>query len=254
MDDPDPLPSSKAVSAAVIHSIRDCTIGSAPDAALTASSNPLLHADVRTRHHFLTLHALFPQELLPALDVLDRNLVLRLVPKPAIEPERAIEASAEGAIGQPNASLNVSETSTMSGETLDKDSLRIFYVRSAQQRTHNRSSASKHKAAVLEMDRHYEVRLDAWTCSCPAFSFSAFPPHIEDTTVRTQHDDEQLSAHARNVHPFAFGGLAVTQHTPMCKHLLACLLASQVEAFKHFIDDKDVSLEEFTAWTAGWGD
>jgi hypothetical protein len=43
-----------------------------------ASQNPLKHAPPQLKSIFLTLHVLFPNELLPALDVLDRNLVTHL--------------------------------------------------------------------------------------------------------------------------------------------------------------------------------
>jgi len=51
-----------------------------------------------------------------------------------------------------------------------------------------------------------------------------------------------------------FGGLAKGQDVPVCKHLLACVLVEQCAAFKHFVVEKDVSVEEMAGWAAGWGD
>lgn len=169
----------------------------------TQSANPLRDASPEVRNLFLTLYALFEQELLPALDLLDRGLISRLK--------------------VPNANL------------------RLLLVRSAQQ-PNSRNPAYEHV-------NYYEVRLDAWSCSCPAFTFAAF----QATKQRT--DELSVGKHsAANGNDCLLGGLSCGTDLPVCKHLLACVLVERCEMFAHFVDEREVSAEEIAGWAAGWGD
>lgn len=163
------------------------------------SQNPLKEVTSEGKNLFLTLYALFEKETLPALDCLDRGLVIRLNLSPG-------------------------------------DERSLFLVRSAQQH-HTRYG-------TFENINHYEVRLDAWSCSCPAFAFSAFPA--------------QESSKTENSHPpdgtWLFGGLSRGSDLPVCKHILACTLVKHCEGFEGFVEDREISREEFAGWAAGWGD
>lgn len=119
--------------------------------------------------------------------------------------------------------------------------LKLLLVRSAQQ--HNSRNAA------YEHVNYYEVRPDAWSCSCPAFTFAAFP-------AAQQHADELCAEKhsAANGNDCLLGGLSCGIDLPVCKHLLACILVERSEMFAHFVNEREVSAEEIAGWAAGWGD
>jgi hypothetical protein len=51
-----------------------------------------------------------------------------------------------------------------------------------------------------------------------------------------------------------FGGLTLGTDTPVCKHLLACVLVEHCAGFAHLVEERNVSIEELAGWAAGWGD
>lgn len=171
---------------------------------------------VEVKEELLTLHVLFTKEVLPALDLLDRGLVSRICTAPGDE-ESLAEAS-------------------------DRESQYIYYVRSSQQQPSNRHFGPKLRHSNYDSTTHYEVRLSAWTCSCPAFTFSAFPasPPRRDTALRPESS--------------RLGGLTYGDDVPMCKHLLACGLVAWGCAPSGSVETRVVSIEELTGWGAGWGD
>lgn len=119
--------------------------------------------------------------------------------------------------------------------------LRLMLVRSAQQ--HNSRNAA------YEHVNYYEVRLDSWSCSCPAFTFATFP-------ATKQHSDElrvEMDS-AANGNDGLLGGLSCGTDLPVCKHLLACVLVERCEMFAYAVDEREVSAEEIAGWAAGWGD
>jgi hypothetical protein len=155
----------------------------------------------------LTLHCLFPNDLLPALDILDRRLV-RMV------------------------HVNTDE---------------LFLVISA-------APSLSGKPTIQE--KGYEVRLQAWNCSCPTFALSAYrdPPVPEhehpDTDTETQPNPEEQVT-------YPFGGIlarGTARHTPpVCKHILACILHARCPDLFGGGDSMSVSVEELAGWCAGWG-
>lgn len=119
--------------------------------------------------------------------------------------------------------------------------LRLLLVRSAQE--HNSRNAA------YEHVNYYEVRPDAWSCSCPAFTFAAFP-------ATQQHADELSGGKrkATNGNGCLLGGFSCGTDLPVCKHLLACVLVERSEMFAYFVDEREVSAEVIAGWAAGWGD
>lgn len=111
--------------------------------------NPLKLIPVSARPLFTTLHVLFPSMLLPALDLLDRSLVTK-----ATLPH------------------SVSDDST--GATSSAPSS-IYLVRSAQQPRRHWKSGDGAGGEAAERPG-YVVHIEAWSCTCAAFAFSAFPP------------------------------------------------------------------------------
>ncbi|KAI9788785.1 MAG: hypothetical protein M1816_006566 [Peltula sp. TS41687] len=182
---------------------------------------------------FVTLHCLFPNDLLPALDLLDRQLVTRLVVS-AQHPD---------------------------GQQQHEDATSVYYVRSAQAPSRSRYQSGPSNHATT--GQHYEVRLRAWNCSCPAFTFAAFgnissdDDNVNISLLLEEGSDEAAAA----AHPCGFGGLrrrllgGEPVAVPMCKHLMACLLAEQCQGLLGgYVAKNTVSKEELAGWAAGWGE
>lgn len=245
----------RGIVAALIASIGDETAplvadepGDAARAAVAAEHDArppipdLRRSSPRAKHLFLTLQVLYPNALLPALDLLDRGRIVRL--RCASAPER-----------------------------------QLLLARSAQQ--HHRlprgpaSSSSSSSSSSFEHASCYEVRLHAWSCSCPAFAFAAFPPAAAGPGLGEpashlapedhDDDDDDDGGGSDDVHPphraepdnalMTFGGRTRGVDIPACKHLLAWVLAEHAGAgFRHLVSEQECSREEFAAWAAGWGD
>ncbi|KAI9886076.1 MAG: hypothetical protein M1823_002149 [Watsoniomyces obsoletus] len=179
------------------------------------------------RQLVVTLHCIFPHQLLPALDLLDRRLVTRFV-------------------------LNDDENGGHSAHVASTPPV-IFYVHSTQ----NASARGRSHGASWLMPTTYEVRLTAWSCTCPGFILTATSKTM--TVVHEQEDqdsrqpDSAGSGRSENGH---FGGVTLgMKMPPICKHLLACYMAQHCPGlFRGHVEQKKVSKEELVAWVAGWGD
>jgi hypothetical protein len=202
-----PLPSPRQLVTGLINSISANLHSTAG-----VEGNPLLQPSSSAKSLLLTLHVLFPTEFLPALDLLDRNLITRLIVR---EESKQDEGTA------------TSEPP-------------VYFLRSAQQS----SSTSRFRDAMAIP--YYEVRTRSWNCSCPAFAFSAFPAAAEDDFNEDDHaaGQEQLE--------WTFGGISRGKAVPTCKHLLACVLVERVEALKGRVVVSEVTKEELAGWAAGW--
>lgn len=236
-----------------------------------ASANPLTNV-AGARELLLTLQVLFPNELLPALDLLDRGLVTRLRLSQNGRPPTSNQAQTRSdhslsdshevwATGQQERPVGpATDKATKPSEDPGGNSEQrarnahapcTYYVRSAQQQTPR--SNSRYRNAASEHTTYYESRLDAWSCSCPAFAFAAFPAASTgiDRQVPTGPD---ISAERPTSPNWLFGGLTSGTDMPVCKHLLACVLVEHSAMFAQFVEERAVSLEELAGWAAGWGD
>ncbi|GAB7340670.1 hypothetical protein MBLNU457_7062t1 [Dothideomycetes sp. NU457] len=234
------------------------------------TNNPLKlfsNPDSNIRQIFLTLHILYPNELLPALDLLDRGLIYHLFPTP--------------------------ETATKQSCPPPQKQKRIYHVRSAQEPpSWQRRQQQTHHSHRTEMDdadaaagademrtdvTYYETRPWSWNCTCPAFVFAAFPAtafssapphhhhhhhqhHHQDPVNLTDSHDEDPRAQISEGHDvvgqrkWIAGGLMKGNDAPICRHLLACVLAEHCRAlFGRFVKEREVSADEIVAWGAGWG-
>lgn len=214
-----------------------------------SSHNPLTSSDPRTKQILLTLHALFPNELLPALDLLDRKLVLRLgVVSRGANQELSTHASNEREDILRAESASRSETHEFSrggaaNQPMDSPQRimnHIYYVRSTRQQ---QSFGSNWKEAE-ERAVYHEIRIRAWTCSCPTFTFAV----LAYAGIMTR----SVSKIVQDV--TSFGGLSRGDDLPICKHLLACFLAERCAALSGFVEAKNVSEQEAAGWAAGWAD
>ncbi|PLB45366.1 hypothetical protein P170DRAFT_457752 [Aspergillus steynii IBT 23096] len=185
----------------------------APDSASPLAT--VLPSDAKPL--MLTLHCLFPNELLLALDILDRGLVRRLARRDADEGESSSTA--------------------------------VFFVISAAAAP---KTPAKKPAPTRAGQMGYEVRLQAWNCTCPAFTLAAF------RDLGPRDDDEGPAAEGRT--RYAYGGCLPGAPTrtspPVCKHLLACLLMARCPgAFESTAGEANpipVAAEELAGWCAGW--
>lgn len=175
----------------------------------------------------LTLHFLFPHELLPALDLLDRSLVKKF------------------------------RCQTGSNESM---ALEVFYVQSASAVTepvNRRSANSRFRNAWTATKVHYEVRLESWNCTCAAFSQSQLKLLLgREGRVEDEADTAFQTNGAAQVQS-RFGGVATTVDSvvPICKHILAVIMVDAApRLFGSSLETRDVSIQEMAAWSAGWGE
>lgn len=236
------LPQSRAFITSLITSLNKSSTSDIPP-----TTNPLKQASPADRSVLLTLHVIFPNELLSALDLLDRDLVTRLIPLSTSQvPPPDKEPPAQDTDTEQNTSL-ASEDQIVDRERA-KNHLQnaIYYVRSAQQTTSN----SRFRDPIASTT-HYEVRTSSWSCSCPAFAFSAFPAKLSDYEGEGDGDNVMAGEEEQD---WMVGGLSLGQDVPMCKHLLACVLAERAGMFGSYVKTREVSVEELAGWAAGWGD
>ena len=208
----------------------------------TSTANPL-DASGPSKNVLLTLHVLFQNELLPALDLLDRGLVTRL----SLSNARATNDDATAGTAMEGPAGDMSDATRNGGLSDPWDANHAYYVRSSQQQSTR--STSRYRSAAYEHTSYYEVRLDAWTCSCPAFAFSAFPATVSDVSPpdHSAHDDADAAT-------WTFGGLTRGTDMPVCKHLLACVLVEHTSMFADMVEKRIISADELAGWAAGWGD
>lgn len=218
------LPSPRHLVATLVSSISKADSSTA---TTVPTANPLKDASPETQKALLTLHVLFPNDLLPALDLLDRSLVTRFTL--AHHPD-----------------LYDHHQQSETAEAVRRESA-IYHVRSAQPPSRNRSALSHQHTTS------YEVRLNSWSCSCPAFAFAAFPADSASSSPSSPPlPDHSFSG--QDTADWTFGGLTRGNDMPVCKHLLACVLVERCQMFGSFAEEREVSVEELAGWAAGWGD
>lgn len=220
--------------------------------------HPLKAVPPSHRHLLTTLHVLFPTLLLPALDLLDRGLVNRLVVDSGVTP-------GEGGNNLP-------------GEP--RSTTALYIVRSARPVAHY----PRRQQAQPPPGNSYAVRLHAWNCSCAAFAFAAYPTVITVTGAREgqteqggrhgmepddahgidddddsrEEGDEKPDLQAEDEPRWSFGGASHDgrrglegEGVPCCKHLLACLLADRWDAaLGGYVEERRVGKEEMAGIVA----
>ncbi|KAI9689493.1 MAG: hypothetical protein M1822_010144 [Bathelium mastoideum] len=275
-------------------------------------SNPLSSLDETGKNLLLTLHVLLPNETLPALDLLDRRCIHRLIPPspappptPPPPPTHPHPDPRPEPPTHPDALDRTSTTPTRPSEhppraapppgaaessfTRAGSRIHAYYVQSASSSAYGSGGpgqrhAGRSRVVDREPARWYEVRLNAWNCSCPAFAFGGFPAGtqggVEGDEVsgrqggREGEDEEEKEGEwdlgGRKVEGgdgggvdegedrdgegrWRFGGLGSGEDAAVCKHLLACLLGEQCPIFRHCVQEREVSVEEAAGWAAGWG-
>jgi hypothetical protein len=232
-----------------------------------AEENPLPSAPPSAQPLLATLHVLFPSLLLPALDLLDRGLIARvsLTQPPALvkpEPEaRTIDQAHTEHESLPTRSSALPEQ----GEQVARqtDIAPTFYMATSLASTMRRRGRGKSRDRDGDSTREYLVQLEAWNCSCPSFTFDAFPPPsrtaIDGGAESEQQDDSgQAVAAGGREEAWSIGGLSLDgtgkvgfgPAVPCCKHILACVLADKWPAVGKNVVDKRVERAELAGLVA----
>jgi hypothetical protein len=195
---------------------------------------------------FTTLHFIFPHELLPALDILDRKLITQLV---FMESRGTAQSTPGSCPPQPDGSSTATEQAQWE----------IFYVQSASVTSSSSKSKSHHRRVYNSTSTYYEVRLDAWNCTCPAFAFSAFgeTPDLSHDQAGQEDEDQTGAGIDGDWEGWRFGGTATRDGAgaPICKHILAAVLGKALPSlFGYGLEREEVTAAEAAGWGAGWGD
>jgi hypothetical protein len=230
MAEPNALLSTRQLLTALITTIATSTHNE------RGNANPLSDASPNTKSALLTLHTLFPNDLLPALDLLDRGLVTRFV----LAPDSSI-GTAE----------NTQSVPVESEKQVERKETVAYYVRTAQK------PSSRSRAAAAQAATSYEVHLTAWSCSCPTFAFAAFPANPaadEDAATGGDGTEDHAGEDWFQETKWRFAGLTRGTDVPACKHLLACMIAERCVGFERLVEERDVGVDEVAGWAAGWGD
>lgn len=173
-----------------------------------------------TKQLLLTLHCIFPDQLLPALDLLERGRISIYFRE---EPEAG--------------------TGDLAGTWRHEPS--CYYVEASSQRTNRFSQVSASRS-------FYEIRARAWNCSCPAFTFSTLEGELTNRTSPESSDGGEKTTEAVGA-SLIYGGLAGGDNTvPICKHLLACLLANSNRLLAMCVKHVAMTEHELAGWAAGW--
>lgn len=160
------------------------------------------------RSHLLTLHTIYPYVTLDALDLLDRGAVTKL-----------------------------SWINKDSSNQMELNRHAYYVNRTEAQSAHAaQQTLDSHREAELTLPPH-EVRLNGWNCSCPAFTLA-----VASQEAQIGHRTRSPESSARR-DTGTFGGLSkpcfvegVEQPPPLCKHLLACVLAEHCGHLFRFHD------------------
>ncbi|PNS21495.1 hypothetical protein CAC42_1274 [Sphaceloma murrayae] len=246
-------------------------------------SNPLrsFTADKDTKNLFYTLHVLFPQDLLSALDLLDRGQVQRLLlasplatapigdghdpaqhPPPAPGPQ---QHRSERSLYLVSSSLSTQKSNCHPnrqgrhghGSTFASSSI----ASRLQDDAHEDDDGGNE--GLDEAARHHLVRVETWSCSCPGFAFSLFPAWGHGGRDGGDHDhgssdlgmgDEDVGRGRSQGKEWVAGGFLRGEQTPMCKHLMASLLVERCQnLFGGFAKERELSVDEWVGWEAGYG-
>ncbi|KEF51317.1 uncharacterized protein A1O9_12667 [Exophiala aquamarina CBS 119918] len=204
----------------------------------------------KARSVFLTLHVLFPHHLLPALDLLDHGLVTRLVPKPG-----RIQVDGD----DDRARLTTDPTGAC-GASPTNPAWEVFYIQSSSAVTSTTNTRRKKQSVSATF---YEVRLDSWNCSCPAFSVDAFQGLMSAGDDTAGERPDQLDNFLSGIHEaeevgWRVGGIATLPSpggAPICKHILAAVLARAAPMlFGTGVAESIASREQLAGWGGGWGE
>ncbi|EKD19052.1 hypothetical protein MBM_02289 [Drepanopeziza brunnea f. sp. 'multigermtubi' MB_m1] len=249
-------------------------------------SNPLKHLSPSQRALLSTMHVLFtPPMLLQALDLLDRRLVLRIVQKE--EPQSPILQAKAGTVqeehpealhlrssppvpAQPDDENGSGFRDSAAGDERDwkgRAGCVLYQVRSSQPpKSRFRDASTGSAGGGGGGGMAYIVRLQAWNCTCAAFTFSSFPPSSvypqknawepnggdqDKDGEEEEGEEEALKWGGEGEEEWEFGALSRDGkdggQVPVCKHVLACVLGERWGLLEGYVKERVVSRGEMAA-------
>ncbi|KAK4455059.1 ubiquitin carboxyl-terminal hydrolase family protein [Podospora aff. communis PSN243] len=222
--------------------------------SIAPAANALTRVPASHRHLLITLHVLFPSTLLPALDLLDRGLVVRLTLDATLtkgELPKSELTKPEKEENKPNLEP--------SGLNTEEEKPPSFYLVHSAQNSGGNSNRRRHRGEA-GTGKAYIVRLGAWNCTCAAFAFAGFPvggggDGEEVVEVGEGMDVDVEPGEVEEEERLSFGGFTVDDGTeegpPVCKHILACLLGERWgEALGDHVVERRVGREEMAGVVA----
>lgn len=240
------LPTPRQLLTSLINSISDIPLAEAEqnDRRSTQKKmlNPLQLVSPSHRPLLTTLHVLFPTLVLPALDLLDRQLVTRVI------------------LNQTRPQAKANQVKTEDGKARDTQAKEeppssFYVVRSVPRPSRGRFAQGQ------STGQSYIVHMDAWNCTCATFAFASFPAAVpeegENGDVTEPAAEALAEDTAEGEDGWQLGGMSldgidgedgVGDGVPCCKHILACLLAERWEvALGGFIIEERVGKEDMAA-------
>ena len=215
------------------------------DASQSVFTVPDTHSN-QVKSLLLTLHFMYPHELLPALDLLDRKLISCHNYLCSIEPQSKPSK-------MPNCERRVLDS--VSQKTIKVET---FYIQSVSASVEDATTPFHHRQEHGPTGSYYEVRLDSWNCTCSAFAQSSItsgidsPDHLQQVIDESLVDGEVVEACSAT----RFGGdSTLSANVPFCKHMLAVAMWKAVPpGFRNLVDVQYTSTTTTAGWAAGWGD
>ncbi|KAG6009820.1 hypothetical protein E4U21_001250 [Claviceps maximensis] len=204
----------------------------------------------RRRTLLLTLHVLFPSLVLPALELIDNQLVTRLqVPREDGHRESELVKNGGGGGDAQKCSLpsGPGRNDTLHVAFGSQGSLTAYAVQSPPS-----SKILPRQPHANAVSKVHIVHLAAWNCSCKDFNRSKFYPQRFDDkwSVRA------LDACSPGLDDISGALLlpctsADEKNVPCCKHLLACLIVERLKASQATSAERGFSKSEIATLIAG---
>lgn len=240
-------------------------------------SNSIDLAFSEAKTNLLTLHVIYPTVLLPALDLLDRRAITRLVLRVSDHENRSTHTSIERVRGH-CASVDSIPSILDAGQKAShqegsfENAERVVYLADSSNNREHSGRGRLSKRAELESSV-YEVRLKAWSCSCAAFVFAGLdmqgscdesePYRLKTFDIYSEMDttgrDSALKDPKTSEDPIErlqWGGLFLDKdgsQLPICKHILACFIGEHWHFANGTVKRRVVEQDEMAGWAAGWG-
>ncbi|PTB70096.1 hypothetical protein BBK36DRAFT_1189514 [Trichoderma citrinoviride] len=241
---PSPLPAGSEFAAGTA----DAAAAAAVSKAITDRPSPFAEQHSNWRRQLLTLHVIFPNLLLPALDMLDRGLVSRLVVADG-EEQRASEAATASVLSHAVVEAEIGSTDEQSTSRSANNGqepgvtgrICMYTVQSAASPTSRRRRHTPLRAKT------YAVHLDAWNCSCGGFALDAYS-HYD---AKSKDEQQPCQSSALPLRPASLELASPDDDFPCCKHLLACLLAEKWKTTTGHVRDRYITKEELAAIIGG---
>ena len=271
-----PLPTPRTLLTTLLNAISTIPLLPAPNTTHPSkpttnpspdNDNPLRRVPSSHRHLITTLHVLFPGLLLPALDLLERGLVARVG---LLSPNSNSSSTNTGPEPGPEhdygSSTDANHRPSANREREGQVRKTAFYLvtsasaaaAAAEKRRRGRGGGgdgeTEEEGSGVGGTGGYVVRLGAWQCSCAAFAFAAAVQGEvgEGGMMVCSTREEAVRAEAG----WSFGGVSLDglragEGVPVCKHLMACLLAERWSAaLGRYVVERRVGREEMAGIVA----